>query len=70
MGQHEITQKHTYLMGNSTYQKGTGTFVVVLADVAARLAVLSQSVTVRRGNGFYLLQIEIFTSGEFECLDL
>ena len=57
-------------MGNSTYQKGTGTFVVVLADAVACLAALSQSVTVRRGNGFYLLQIEIFTSGEFECLDL
>jgi len=57
-------------MGNSTYHKGTGTFVVVLADAAARLAVLSQSVTVRRGNGFYLLQIEIFSSGEFECLNL
>ena len=45
MGQHEITQKHTYLMGYSNYQKGTGTFVVVLADVTACLAALSQSVT-------------------------
>ena len=70
MGQHEITQKHTYLMGYSSYQKGTGTFVVVLADVVACLAALSQSVTVRRGNGFYLLQIEIFSLGEFECLNL
>jgi hypothetical protein len=32
-------------MGYSTYHKGTGTFVVVLADVAACLTVLSQSVT-------------------------
>jgi hypothetical protein len=32
-------------MGNSTYQKGTGTFVVVLTDAAACLAVLSRSVT-------------------------
>jgi hypothetical protein len=57
-------------MGNSAYQKGTGTFVAVLADVVACLAVLSQFVTGRRGNGFLLLQIEIFSSGEFECLDL
>ena len=70
MGQHEITQKHTYLMGYSTYQKGTDTFVVVLADVVACLAALSQFVTGRRGNGFLLLQIEIFSSGEFECLNL
>ena len=102
MGQHEITQKHTYLMGYSAYQKGrvyfgrfylgkrwlsllrwrfadgavahggryiskeiaygrlfvfrtdhdmqtttkgTGAFVVVLANVAACLTALSQSVT-------------------------
>lgn len=45
-------------MGNSTYQKGTGTFVVVLADVEARLAVLSQSVTFGGPKGLYLLQIE------------
>jgi len=32
-------------MGYSTYQKGTGTFVVVLADAVACLAALSQSVT-------------------------
>jgi len=32
-------------MGNSSYQKGTGTFVAVLADAAACLAVLSRSVT-------------------------
>lgn len=45
-------------MGNSTYQKGTGTFVVVLADVTACLAALSQSVTSGRPKGLYLLQIE------------
>jgi len=57
-------------MGYSTYQKGTGTFVVVLADVTACLAALSQSVTGRRGNGLQLLQIEIISLGGFECLNL
>ena len=63
MGQHEITQKHTYLMGNSTYQKGTGTFVVVLVDVAACLAALSQSVTSGTDLDGYLLQIDILLAG-------
>lgn len=40
------------------YQKGTGTFVVVLADAAACLTVLSQSVTSGGPKGLYLLQIE------------
>jgi hypothetical protein len=62
MGQHEITQKHTYLMGYCIYQKGTGTFVVVLAGAAASLAALSQSVTSGRSKGPYLLQIEIIAS--------
>ena len=33
------------MAATKTTTKGTGTFVVVLADVAARLAALSQSVT-------------------------
>lgn len=45
-------------MGNSTYQKGTGTFVVVLADAVVCLTVLSQSVTFGGPKGLYLLQIE------------
>ena len=45
-------------MGYSAYQKGKGTFVVVLADVVACLAALSQSVTSGRAKGLYLLQIE------------
>ena len=53
-----------------TTTKGTGTFVVVLADAAACLTVLSQSVTSAAFFAEYLLQIEIFSSGEFECLDL
>lgn len=57
-------------MGYSTYQKGTGTFVVVLADAAACLTVLSQSVTSAAIFAEYLLQIEIFYSREFECLNL
>jgi len=57
-------------MGNSTYQKGTGTFVVVLADAVACLAALSQSVTSAAVFAEQLLQIEICSSGEFECLDL
>lgn len=36
-------------MGYCTYQKGSGTFVVVLTDAAACLAVLSRSIQYFRG---------------------
>jgi hypothetical protein len=38
MGQHEITQKHTYLMGYCTYQKGTGLFWQVLSGQTSIIA--------------------------------
>ena len=44
--------------------------MVVLADAAACLVALSRSVTSAAFFAEYLLQIEIFSSGEFECLDL
>jgi|GEM_PF-2770902 len=47
------------MAATKTTTKGTGTFVVVLADAAAYLTALSRSVTSAAFFAEYLLQIEI-----------